>query len=191
MTLWPSDSVTQVRTAPHLILLRGNSATGKTTLAARLQANLGPGTANIGQDHFRRVVLREHDVPNGDNLELIAHTIRCCTSLGYNVIAEGIFVAAHYRDALLEIINTHAGPTHVFYLDVPLEETLHRHGTRSLVADVTAAQLQQWYVPSDTLGAPGEIVLDGMLTLDATLQTIRGKIGAVPAKSPDQQARFI
>ncbi|MGD7789618.1 zeta toxin family protein [Propionibacteriaceae bacterium Y1700] len=48
---------------PHLVIIRGNSASGKTTAARSLQLALGRGTANIGQDHFRRVVLREHDVP--------------------------------------------------------------------------------------------------------------------------------
>ena len=73
----------------QLIVLRGNSATGKSTLASALQRALGPGTAHVGQDHFRRVVLREHDVPNADNIGLIAHNVRYCTALGYHVILEG------------------------------------------------------------------------------------------------------
>lgn len=82
--------VAVVRTDQHLILIRGNSASGKTTLARELQMAMGRGTANIGQDHFRRVVLREHDVRGGDNIELIALATRHCLDIGYHVILEGL-----------------------------------------------------------------------------------------------------
>ena len=129
-----------METTPHLIVLRGNSASGKTTLAAALQRTWGPGTTNIGQDHLRRVILREHDVPNADNTGLIAHTVRYCASIGNNVIVEGILLAKHYRDMLREVIEEHHGPTHVFYLDVPLEETLRRHRTRPIGGRTVSGQ---------------------------------------------------
>lgn len=74
----------------HLIVIRGNSGAGKTTLARWLQLAMGRGTANIGQDHFRRVVLREHDLPDADNIGLIAQRARHCLAIGYHVILEGI-----------------------------------------------------------------------------------------------------
>ena len=175
---------------PHLIVLRGNSASGKTTIAGALQRELGRGTANIGQDHLRRVVLREHDVPGGDNIGLIAQTVRYCTGKGYNVIVEGILVAEHYRDMLLEILAEHPGPTHVFYLDVPLEETVRRHGTRPLGAELPVDKLREWYVPSDTLGVPGEVVLHGDDDLASTVRQIRDVIGPVPSREPAARGRF-
>jgi len=177
--------------APHLIVLRGNSASGKTTVATALQRRLGRGTANIGQDHFRRVVLREHDTPDADNIGLIAHTIRYCTRVGYNVIAEGIFLAEHYREMLGEVLAEHRGPTHVFYLDVPLEETLRRHRTRPLGTEVSAGKLRDWYVQADTLGVPGEIVLDGTADLESTVDLICARIGPVPTKTVAEEARFL
>ncbi len=177
--------------APHLIVLRGNAACGKSTVAAALQRALGRGTANIGQDHFRRVVLREHDVPKGDNIGLMAHTIRYCTSIGYNVIAEGILLAEHYRDMLRDVITGHQGPTHLFYLDVSLEETLRRHRTRPLGAELTTSKLREWYVQSDTLGLSGEIVLAGNADLEVVVAEIRDKIGPVPTRAPEDGARFL
>ena len=112
---------------PRLVILRGNSASGKTTLAASVQRAWGPGTANIGQDHLRRTVLREHDVPHGDKIGLIDHTVRYCLGIGYNVILEGILVADHYAPMLRRLIADHDGLAFVVYLDVPLDETLKRH----------------------------------------------------------------
>ena len=186
-----TTSVSHVENAPHLIVLRGNAASGKSTLAAALQRALGPGTANIEQDHFRRVILREHDVPDGENIGLIAHTVRYCASIGNNVIVEGILVAKHYRDMLREILTEHHGPTHVFYLDVPLEETLRRHATRPLGAEVSADKLREWYVQSDSLGIPGEVVLDGTADLEVTLKVILHRVGDVPTKEDKDRGRYL
>lgn len=139
----------------HLIVLRGNSGAGKTALADRLQRAMGRGTANVGQDHLRRVVLREHDVPGGDNIGLINQVARHCLSLGYHVILEGILYSQHYGPMLAELVRDHAGASHVFYLDVALDETLRRHAARPLSKEVSDAQLRDWYVGRDTLGLPG------------------------------------
>lgn len=184
-------TVSVVEDGPHLIVLRGNSATGKSTLAAALQRVLGPRTANIGQDHFRRVVLREHDVPDADNIGLIEHNVRYCAALGHHVILEGILFAKHYRPMLSRVIAGHHGPSHVFYVDVPLEETLRRHATRPLAADVPADKMRDWYVPGDTLGLPGETVLDGTADLDAMLDAIRARIGPVATAVTTGGDRFL
>lgn len=160
-------------------------------MAAALQRALGPGTANIGQDHFRRVILREHDVLDGENIGLIAHTVRYCASIGNNVIVEGILVAKHYRDMLREILTQHQGPTHVFYLGVPLDETLRRHATRPLGADVSADKLREWYVESDTLGFPGEVVLDGTSDLEVTLEVILNRVGDVTTNRDVDRGRYL
>ena len=128
--------VSSVSTPQHLVVIRGNSGSGKTTLARDLQLAMGRGTANIGQDHVRRVILREHDRMGGDNIGLIAQTVRYCLAMGYHVIVEGILYSDHYRSMLCELIDEHAGPSHVFYLDVSLDETLRRHASRPMAAEV-------------------------------------------------------
>ncbi len=175
---------------PHLIVLRGNSACGKTTIAAELQHALGPGTANIAQDHLRRVVLREHDVPNGDNIGLLANTIRYCTGLGYDVIVEGILVAAHYREMLCQVLTEHRGPTHAFYLDVPLEVALRRHQERPLGLEVPPEQFRRWYVPSDVLDVPDEVVLDATVAVNVTTHRIMATLGDFNSKDWDPD-RFL
>ncbi|MBO1756937.1 zeta toxin family protein [Allobranchiibius sp. CTAmp26] len=177
-------------TGQQLIILRGNSGAGKTPLAQQLQLAMGRGTANIGQDHLRRIVLREHDVVGGDNIGLIASTVRYCLGLGYHVIVEGIFFSGHYGDMLLELIDTHTGPAHVFYLDVPLEETLRRHEGRPMRAEVEPDQLRSWYLDHDLLGVPDE-VLDHSRDLVGTTQHILDRIGPTTAKTDANSSRFL
>jgi predicted kinase len=166
-------------TRPHLIILRGNSSAGKSTLAERLQHDLGRGTANIGQDHVRRIMLREHDVEGGDNIDLIRTIVEFCLRIDYHVIVEGILAADHYGDMLRALVDVHDGPTHVFYLDVPLEESLQRHEGRALRGDVQPAAVRSWYTPLDTLGLVDEIVLDASAGPEAVFSEAREHIGPV------------
>jgi predicted kinase len=175
----------------RLVVIRGNSGSGKTTLAGELQAAMGRGTANVGQDHLRRVVLREHDLPGGDNIELIAQTARHCLAIGYHVIVEGILYSGHYRPMLRDLLDGHAGPSHVFYLDISLEETLRRHAGRPLAAEVSPEQLRQWYRPRDVLGVPGEVVLDATQTPQETLAVLRRHIGPVTPRPDVPDGRFL
>ncbi len=54
----------------NLIVLRGNSGSGKSTIAERIRAQRD-GVAIIGQDHLRRVILKEKDRPGAANIGLI------------------------------------------------------------------------------------------------------------------------
>ena len=176
---------------PLLVILRGNSAAGKSTLAAALQHALGRGTANIGQDHFRRVVLRERDVPNGDNIDFIANAVRYCSGIGYHVVLEGILISNHYGPMLRELVLSHQRRSHVFYLDVPLEETLRRHAGRPLRAEVSPDKLRDWFVHSDLLGVPGEVLLDGRADLEVTLAVMLSRIGSVEPRRELVGGRFL
>lgn len=175
----------------HLVVIRGNSGSGKTTLARDLQLAMGRGTANIGQDHLRRVVLREQDRPNGDNIGLIAHTARYCLNVGYHVIVEGILHSDHYGSMLCDLISRHAGPAHVFYLDTSLEETLRRHPGRPLASEVGPERLREWYRERDLLAIRGEIVVDGTLAPQETLAVLRQHIGSVTPRPEAPDGLFL
>jgi predicted kinase len=164
---------------PHLIVLRGNSSAGKSTLAHRLQHDLGRGTANIGQDHVRRIMLREHDVEGGDNIALLRTITEFCLGIDYHVIIEGILAEDHYGDMLRHLVRHHEGPTHVFYLDVELDESLDRHESRPLRAEVLPEAVRSWYTPQDLLGLPDEIVLDTSTGPDSVHDAARQHIGPV------------
>lgn len=144
----------------HLIIIRGNSGSGKSTLARMLQLRMGRGTANIGQDHLRRIILRGQNIPDGDNIAFIRDTARYCLGLGYHVIVEGILCEECYGDMLRSLYAEHVGLKHAFYLDVPLDETPKRHEGKPLRAEVEPWMDADWYKPHDVLGLVDEIVLD-------------------------------
>jgi hypothetical protein len=80
--------------------------------------------------------------------------------------------SVRYGRVLRDLITTHPGSTHVYYLDVPFAETLRRHATRPQAADFTPEQMRDWFSPGDVLGVPGEHVIPDSPTLDETVDHI-------------------
>ncbi|MFF5933744.1 AAA family ATPase [Streptomyces sp. NPDC012508] len=156
----------------RLVVLRGNSASGKSSVAAGLRERFGRGLALVGQDNLRRVVLRERDRPRAANIGLIDLTARYALDAGYHVVVEGILTAAHYGDMLARLRADHRGPTHGYYLDVPFEETVARHATKPIAHDVDESQLRDWYRPRDLLPGESETVIGADSTLSGTVDRI-------------------
>ncbi|KUN81606.1 kinase [Streptomyces bungoensis] len=170
----------------RLIVLRGNSASGKSSVAAGLRERFGRGLALVGQDNLRRVVLRERDRPGAANIGLIDLTARYALDAGYHVVVEGILHAAHYGDMLARLRTDHRGPTHGYYLDVPFGETLVRHATKPIADDVDETQLRDWYRARDLLPDGGETVIGADSTLQETVDRIMLDTGLTHLPSLDR-----
>ncbi|WP_317447762.1 AAA family ATPase [Streptomyces collinus] len=143
----------------RLVVLRGNSASGKSSVAAGLRERFGRGLALVGQDNLRREVLRERDRPGAVNIGLIDLTARYALDAGYHVVVEGILYADRYGDMLARLRADHRGPTHCYYLDVPFEETVARHATKPIADDVDETLLRDSYRPRDLLPGGLETVI--------------------------------
>ncbi|MCM3920185.1 hypothetical protein ND748_00560 [Frankia sp. AiPs1] len=77
-------------TATTLVVIRGNSGAGKSSVARAVRARSGRGVALVEQDYLRRILLREWDQPGGVAPALIDQTVRFCLDHGYHVVLEGI-----------------------------------------------------------------------------------------------------
>lgn len=113
-----------------LIVLRGDSAAGKTTVAGLVREAYGRGCALVELDYLRRIVLGERDAPGAAAPALVSQTARSASTRGYHVVCEGIMPAARYGPVLEELVADHLGRTSVWYLDVAFAESVRRHGTR-------------------------------------------------------------
>ncbi|MFJ9782635.1 AAA family ATPase [Amycolatopsis sp. NPDC101161] len=160
--------------SPHtqLVVLRGPSGAGKTTIATAVRARLGRGVALVQQDVLRRVVLRERDVPGGLNIALIATVCRFSLDAGYHVILEGILTAARYGTMLRQLATDHRGRTSFFYLDVPFDETVRRHATRPQATEFTPADMRGWYAASGRLHVHGERIIAATSSAEASVDRI-------------------
>lgn len=155
----------------RLIILRGNSGSGKSTTARAVRKRLGAGVALVEQDYVRRIVLAEQG--NGAaNPGLIVAMVRYALDAGFHVILEGIFGSEQYGDLLIKLGDEHVGQTRHYYFDLTFDETVRRHATRPLATEVSAVQMREWYRPRDVLGLPGEVVINSDQRLGDTVQLI-------------------
>lgn len=149
----------------RLVVVRGNSASRKSSVAAGLRERFGRGLALVGQDNLRRIVLRECDRPGAANIGLIDLTARYALDAGFHVAVEGI-----PYDMLAQLRADHRG----YYLDVPFGETLTRHATKPIADDVNETQLRDWYRLDRTEGQ--EHALYVAVEKDTLRQQLTGRL---------------
>ncbi|NIK56673.1 kinase [Kribbella shirazensis] len=164
----------------RLVVLRGNSGSGKSTTARTLRERLGRGTAWVEQDYLRRILLRERDVPGGVNIGLIDTNVRYALDHGYDVVLEGILDAGRYGDMLRRLTSDHRGTTLHYYFDIPFAETVVRHGTRDNRDEFGPDLMQDWYREHDVLPGIKQTVIGPDRALDETVAQILTDLGADP-----------
>jgi len=158
----------------RLIVLRGPSASGKTTAALALRPLLGPKTALIHQDYFRRELLHGDDKleRSADAAAIIIATARQMLDRGYDVILDGIFNLRDYADPLEQLASDHIGTTRVYAFDVALDETIRRHATRPLSTEFGEDELRAWYDGWQPLPHLTETRVTAEVTTDELVATI-------------------
>ncbi|MEU1424326.1 AAA family ATPase [Kitasatospora sp. NPDC005751] len=167
-----------------LIVLRGNSGSGKSSIAAELRARCGRGKlALVGQDNLRRTVLQERDTDGCASIGLIDTVARYALDHGFHVVVEGILTAARYGPMLGRLAADHRGRTLLYYLDVDLAETLRRHSLRPQAAEFGSEEMTGWYVGGDLLPGGAEQVVGEDNTLEQTVARILADAGLTPPAS--------
>ncbi|MGO1545600.1 MAG: AAA family ATPase [Gulosibacter sp.] len=147
----------------RLIIIRGNSGSGKSQLAHAIRAARPRGVAIIGHDVLRREVLHVRDHPGALSVPYIDLSARFALDNGLDVVIEGILHSESYGEMLTQLRNDHAGLTRCYYYELSLEETLKRHRTKALAAEVSEADVTSWYRCEDRVAGLAESVFDATL----------------------------
>jgi hypothetical protein len=169
---------------PILVVIRGNSGSGKTTTAREVRRRFGRGCALIELDQVRREVLREHGGGRMDPVApgFVAGMARMALEAGYHVILEGILPAAQYGGPLRGLIADHPGPAACFYMAVSFDETVRRHLRREEPIPVTGETMREWYAERDLLGVDGEQIIPESAGFEGVVTTILTGSGLSQAK---------
>ena len=159
------------------MIVRGNSATGKSSVARTLRERHGPGLAWVSQDLLRRTVLGERDTPDGNNIGLIDQTVRYALDHGFHVVLDGILHPPHYAPMLHALVRAHRGVTTAYYLDADFAETVRRHATKPEHAEYGEEQLLQWFHDQNLVDGLAERVIEQRSTLAQTVDRILAETG--------------
>ncbi len=155
-----------------LIILRGNSGSGKTTVAKRLREKMGYEVMLISQDTVRREMLRTKDTEGNPSIQLIYDLALYGKRIGYDVIIEGIMYSSKGGDMLKRLLDDFGGDHHVYYFDISFDETLRRHETKDNKHEFNEDDMRRWWREKDYLNVPHEKIITEDMSLDQIVNQI-------------------
>jgi len=159
-----------------LIVLRGNSGSGKSTIAAELKKAIGDDALLISKDILRDDFISP-DSPSYYKVlgDMIRNLADIGAKYGYVVIIDGV-VGRPKHDALLSELFARFDKNFVYTFDIPFEETLRRHATRTKSDEFGEPEMRQWYREHDHLGSETETIVDHTKSKEETVQMILKEI---------------
>lgn len=159
-----------------LIIIRGNSGSGKTTTAKSLQNYWGNGTLLVSQDVVRRDMLKVHDREGNLSIDLIRQIAEYGKDKCEFIIVEGILNKKRYGKMLHNLIQFFNQKAYTFYFDLTFEETVLRHNSRSKRMEFGEDSLRAWWTPNDYLGVDRETLLTNEMTQNDVLKLILNQL---------------
>lgn len=132
-----------------LIILRGNSGSGKTTIAKELQNRFGSNTMLISQDVIRRDMLKVKDGENTQALLLMKELLIYGSNHSDVVILEGIMYADWYKPLFELAVKLYGTEVYAYYFDITFEETLKRHQTKPNCHEFGEEAMRRWWREKD------------------------------------------
>jgi len=154
-----------------IIIIRGNSGSGKSCVAKSIQEQIEPHPMLIQHDVFRRDILKEREGQCNLNDKLILQAVKFGLKYKKNIIIEGIMRIELYKKLFDRIIAIHPDENYFFYLDIPFKETLRRHATKKGV-DFGEKEMKLWYKKDDLSGYPNETIIHSSSSQQSTVSKI-------------------
>ena len=155
-----------------LIILRGNSGSGKTTIAKKLQKSFGRNTMLISQDVVRRDILRVKDGENTEALPLMKELLTYGRNHCEIVILEGIMYADWYKPLFELAVQLYGTDIFAYYFDLPFEETLKRHQTKPNCNEFGEDAMRRWWRDKDF----SDVLSERVITSEKGIQSIIDEI---------------
>ncbi len=154
---------------PKLIILRGNSGSGKTTVSKILQEKFGRNTMLISHDMVRREILHAKDA---EALPLIMQLLKYGRQNSDITILEGILPTEVYMPLFEMAVLEYGKDIFAFYYDLPFEETLRRHETKPNKAEFDEQDMRRWWKENDLIPVIPEKILTQNLSVSDAVDMI-------------------
>lgn len=159
-----------------LIILRGPSGVGKSTVAQALLGRTTRPTVLVDLDYYRFSFVNPPHEDHNLEYEMSASDILIGLQLGFDVIFDGNFTAAAHDPFLAKLLRAHPEETYLFYLDASLDETLKRHETKSHPR-ISKEKMKEVYHYTSPTGHEKEIIIPQGSSLEQTIEHITKIVG--------------
>jgi len=158
----------------EIIIIRGNSGSGKTTVAKELCKRLEKDCMLLSQDIIRREILHTNDGENSKAINLLSELVLFGKKNSKIIILEGILNSTWYKP-LFDIIENNFSDIYAYYYDIPFEETVKRFHTKENV-NFTGEDMKRWWNENDILGFDKEKIISKDMSVEETVEMILGDI---------------
>lgn len=155
-----------------LIIMRGNSGSGKSTVAKELQRKFGRNTMLISQDVIRREMLWVRDGKENKAVSLLTELLRYGKRNSEVTILEGILTAEYYVPLFEMAVEEFDSNIHAYYYDIPFHETLSRHNSKANSHDFGEKEMRDWWREKDFIN----IIPEKRLTEQMSFSEVVSKI---------------
>jgi predicted kinase len=157
-----------------LVVLRGNSGSGKSTIANALFEQTKKPTVLIDQDHYRFIFKPAGGTLNSNTIhKMIKANVLAALEDNYDVILEGIFNVKSWKNIFAEIFEQHPRENYLFYFDISFEETIKRHRTKPNKDEWSESDMKDWYSPKDFMNYEFEYVINENSSKHETINKIK------------------
>lgn len=157
-----------------IVILRGNSGSGKTTTASLLAKRYEGQSLLISQDVVRREMLQVKDTAHNLSEQLMIDMINFGLLHTDIIILEGILVKRKYTK-LFQYLETLKTDIHSYYFNVSFDECYKRQQTKK-EQGFDQETLRNWWVPNDCLGFKNEKAFLDQDHIEGILETILNDI---------------
>lgn len=155
-----------------LIILRGNSGSGESTIAKELQNRFGTNTMLISQDVIRRDMIKVKDGENTLALPLMKELLVYGYRNSNIVILEGIMYADWYKPLFELSVKLYGTEVYTYYFDLPFEETLKRHQTKPNCHEFGEDAMRRWWREKDFSDVLNEVSITAEKNIDDIVEEI-------------------
>lgn len=153
-----------------IIIIRGNSGSGKTTVANELCKRLGADCMLLSQDVIRRDLLHTKDGENSVAIDLLKQLIIFGKAHSNIIVLEGILNFNWYKQ-LFDCIRKNFNNIYAYYYDIPFNETVKRFLTKNNT-DYTAQDMKRWWKKNDLIGFNEEKIISKDMSVNDVVEMI-------------------
>jgi adenylate kinase family enzyme len=159
-----------------LIILRGNSGSGKSTVARQLREMSSRKVMIIEQDVVRRNILKQKETDHETNIALMTRLVEFGLVHKYDIILEGILGLRRYGEMIRELCEL-IPESYLYYFDISFEETLRRHSTKPNAHEFGEKEMREWWREKDLINLPYEKIIPQEFSLEDTIDFICKETG--------------
>lgn len=163
----------QISNDSRLIIIRGPSASGKSTIANELFSRTKRPMLLISEDTIRKMFSDHTKTGHLPSKELAVKAVLTGLENGFDVIYQGILrVNGGNENRFDELLSKHPKNNYFFYLDVSLGGTIKRHKSRLKSNQFSAETMKKWWNFSSPTHFDNETIITEEFTLEQTVETI-------------------